>query len=69
MPNIPTLIRQGASVFSLGLNAGAEDAEVVHRLMSAVGYVEEVQEKQVAAVTSLSGSGPAYVSTFVCPSF
>ncbi|XP_028516603.1 pyrroline-5-carboxylate reductase, partial [Exaiptasia diaphana] len=60
MPNIPTLIRQGASAFALGNHVTERDRDIVKEIMSAVGYVEEVQEKDVAAVTGLSGSGPAY---------
>ena len=62
MPNIPALVQQGASAFALGNHANSRDRDIVMELMSAVGYVEEVQEKDVAAVTGLSGSGPAYVS-------
>ncbi|XP_001626073.2 pyrroline-5-carboxylate reductase 2 [Nematostella vectensis] len=60
MPNIPTLVRAGASAYALGHNAIGDDSETVKRLMSAVGYVQQVREKDVAAVTGLSGSGPAY---------
>ncbi|KAK3753325.1 hypothetical protein QZH41_015274, partial [Actinostola sp. cb2023] len=60
MPNIPALVQQGASAFALGNHANSRDRDIVMELMSAVGYVEEVQEKDVAAVTGLSGSGPAY---------
>lgn len=62
MPNIPTLVRQGASAFALGRHVNDTDCDTVKTLMSAVGYVEQVQEKDVAAVTGLSGCGPAYVS-------
>ena len=63
MPNTPSIVRQGASAYSLGHFAAPGDSKTVRQLMSAVGHVEEVQEKQVAAVTGLSGSGPAYVSS------
>lgn len=62
MPNIPALVRQGASAFALGNHVTERDRQIVKDIMSSVGYVEEVQEKDVAAVTGLSGSGPAYVS-------
>ena len=62
MPNTPAIVRQGASAYSMGQNAAPGDGTMVCQLMLAVGYVEEVKEKQIAAVTGLSGSGPAYVS-------
>lgn len=62
MPNTPAIVRQGASAYSMGQNAAPGDCKTVRQLMLAVGYVEEVKEQQIAAVTGLSGSGPAYVS-------
>lgn len=60
MPNTPSLVRQGASAYALGMNAGPRDGEIVRHLMSAVGHVEEVEESQLSAVAGVSGSGPAY---------
>ncbi len=60
MPNTPCLIRAGASAFSPGKGATQEDREMVRSLLSAVGLVVELPEKQLNAVTGLSGSGPAY---------
>eukprot|EP00882_Tetradesmus_deserticola_P015769 GHRQ01016803.1.p2 GENE.GHRQ01016803.1~~GHRQ01016803.1.p2 ORF type:complete len:144 (+),score=25.65 GHRQ01016803.1:1749-2180(+) len=41
--------------------ASAEDGEVVVALLSAVGKIYQLDEKLLAAVTGLSGSGPAYI--------
>ncbi|MEM6280535.1 MAG: pyrroline-5-carboxylate reductase [Verrucomicrobiota bacterium] len=61
MPNTPALVGRGAGAFARGSSATAEDAELTRSLLEAVGYVCEVAEEDLDAVTALSGSGPAYV--------
>lgn len=61
MPNTPCLVGAGASAFCVGANASGEDAELVMRLLESVGVVVQLEEKQLDAVTGLSGSGPAFV--------
>ncbi len=65
MPNTPALVGKGASAFSRGPNANDNDADFVHAVLKAVGTVTEVPEKQLDAVTGLSGSGPAYIYTVI----
>ena len=65
MPNTPSLVGEGAAAFSLGSTATASDAEFTRKLLGAVGEVIEVKESLIDAVTGLSGSGPAYVYTFI----
>ena len=65
MPNTPCLIGLGASCFSLGPNATREDGLVVKQILESVGIAFEVEEKDLDAVTGLSGSGPAFVYTLI----
>lgn len=61
MPNTPARIGEGATAVCAGVSAGAEDMVLVARLLAGTGVVVPVAEKQMDAVTGLSGSGPAYV--------
>jgi len=61
MPNTPCLVGKGASGFCLSPGATAGDAAVTRQLLEATGVAFELPEKQLDAVTGLSGSGPAYV--------
>lgn len=61
MPNTPCLVQQAASAYAGGSGVSAADLALVQRLLTTVGYAVCVPEKQLDAVTGLSGSGPAYV--------
>lgn len=65
MPNTPSLIGKGAAAYSLGRNTDTQDALTTCTLLGAVGSVIEIEEKLMDAVTGISGSGPAYVYTFI----
>lgn len=61
MPNTPALVSEGVSALSGGTSASPEQVADAEQLMSSCGAVVVVPEKQMDAVTALSGSGPAYV--------
>ena len=65
MPNTPCLVGECASAFALGGAAGDADRARVNTLLESVGVAMEVKEKDLDAVTGLSGSGPAYVFMFI----
>jgi pyrroline-5-carboxylate reductase len=65
MPNTACLVGLGASAICGSLGATPEDLETARRLVSSVGIVVDVPENLIDVVTGLSGSGPAYVYTFL----
>lgn len=65
MPNTPALVLQGATAIAPGTNATAGDMQLVLEFFSMVGKCWQVEEKLIDAVTGLSGSGPAYVLSFI----
>lgn len=65
MPNTPALALQGASAIAAGSNVRPGDMETASTMFSMIGKCWQVEEKLIDAVTGLSGSGPAYVLTFI----
>ena len=65
MPNIACVVGAGAAGYAPGAHATAEDLENVGMLLNSFGIGMAVEEKDLDAVTGLSGSGPAYVFLFM----
>ncbi|MFA7059319.1 MAG: pyrroline-5-carboxylate reductase [Pedobacter sp.] len=65
MPNTPALIQSAATAICPGRKATTQDLEVAISIFSCVGTVVSIPEKQMNAITGLSGSGPAYVYSFI----
>jgi pyrroline-5-carboxylate reductase len=65
MPNTPALVLAGAAAVAGGKSATEDDLKMVEDIFSLVGSCCRVDEKLMDAVTGLSGSGPAYVLTFI----
>ncbi len=61
MPNTPCLVGETAAAYALGKNATLNDGELVSQILNAVGKSFLLDEKQLDAVTGLSGSGPAFI--------
>lgn len=61
MPNTPSLVLSGASGLYANSDVNEEQKEIAESILRAVGLTVWVEdEKQLDAVTALSGSGPAY---------
>jgi pyrroline-5-carboxylate reductase len=61
MPNTPVLVRKGVSAIAGGSNVTKADLDWAEGILSAVGMVVRVSERNLDAVTGLSGSMPAYL--------
>ena len=61
MPNTPALVGAGVAGLSGGMAATSADLDWAEGILAAVGTVVRLPERQLDAVTGLSGSGPAYV--------
>ncbi len=65
MPNTPCLVGEGAIGIAPGKNVSRAHADLAVEVLGACGTVAEVTDDKMDAVTGLSGSGPAYVYTFI----
>ena len=65
MPNICCVVGAGAAAYAGGAHATAQDLEIVGSILNSFGVGLPVDEKDLDAVTGLSGSGPAYVFLFI----
>ncbi|MFP3467517.1 pyrroline-5-carboxylate reductase [Leifsonia sp. SIMBA_070] len=61
MPNTPAVVGKAVTGVSAGTRTDPDDLALVHALFSTVGEVVEVPESQLDALSTISGSGPAYV--------
>lgn len=61
MPNTPAIVGRAVTGLSAGARAGAKELSLGRALFETVGSVVEVPETQIDALSTVSGSGPAYV--------
>ena len=65
MPNTPALVNKGMTAITASTNTDANVLETVKDIFQCVGEVIVLPENLFDAVTGLSGSGPAFVFTFI----
>jgi pyrroline-5-carboxylate reductase len=64
MPNTPSVVGLGVTGLSKGSNVSAEQLNLAVELFASVGKVLVVDESKIDALSTISGSGPAYVFYF-----
>lgn len=61
MPNTPAVVGKAVTGVAGGSAASSDDVALVRALFETCGVVIEVPESQIDALSTISGSGPAYV--------
>ena len=61
MPNTPAIVGRAVTGVSAGSRVSSEQLETVLDLFETVGRVVVLPEEQIDALSTISGSGPAYV--------
>jgi pyrroline-5-carboxylate reductase len=61
MPNTPVVIGQGVTAMAGGAHVTSDDLDWAESILGAVGTVVRVTERNIDAVTGLSGPMPAYL--------
>lgn len=61
MPNTPATIRKGVTGVCAGSRSRSAHLQLITELFSTVGEVVVVPENKIDALSTISGSGPAYV--------
>ena len=65
MPNVPILVGEGMTAYTVNKKATASDRKIVEQFWSSIGRSIEIEERFMDAVTGLSGSGPAYAFVMI----
>lgn len=61
MPNTPSLVRRGVTGLAAGSRITPDQVALVRAVFETVGAVIELDENRIDALSTISGSGPAYV--------
>ena len=61
MPNTPAVVGRGVTGLAPGSRATAAEVAIARALFETVGRVLELPEDKIDALSTISGSGPAYV--------
>ncbi len=65
IPNTPMLVNIGASGVALGKYATEEQGDITLHIFRKLGVAFKVSENLIDPITSVSGTGPAYVYLFI----
>ncbi|WP_281285153.1 pyrroline-5-carboxylate reductase [Klugiella xanthotipulae] len=65
MPNTPAVVGRAVTGLSRGTRSSEEDLALVSAVFETVGSVVVVPESKLDALSTISGSGPAYVFLFI----
>ncbi|WP_061963346.1 pyrroline-5-carboxylate reductase [Demequina aurantiaca] len=65
MPNTPSIVARGVTGIAAGAHADQAHLDLVAGMLSATGMVVGIEEAQMDALSSVSGSGPAYFYAMV----
>lgn len=65
MPNTPVAVAEGVIAMSYSRNLSQEDIDMISSLLSVMGKVSVIDEKNMDVITGIAGSSPAYVYIFI----
>ncbi|WP_017186848.1 pyrroline-5-carboxylate reductase [Alkalibacillus haloalkaliphilus] len=65
MPNTPSMVGEGMTVYCANEHVTQEDIQLVESLFSLYGEVDQVGEKLMDSIPAVSGSSPAYGYMFI----
>jgi len=65
MPNVAALVQAAYTAYSCDADVTEKDKTAVKALLDMMGVCAEINEKYMAAITAVSGSGPGYLSIIV----
>ena len=64
MPNTPLMLGQGVTAICRNENVTDADFDFIKSIFASSGYVTEIEEKDINALTAITSSSPAYVYLF-----
>ena len=65
MPNIAVLVQEAFTAYCVDSSVTEEDKKIAEKILGSMGKCFEVDEKDMDAITGLSGSGPAYIAIVI----
>jgi pyrroline-5-carboxylate reductase len=65
MPNLAILIQESFTAYSCDEEITTQEKRKVEEILKNMGACKEIEEKNMDAITALSGSGPGYLSIII----